>query len=152
MSENLVLLVEDCEPDADLLLHSFKHWGVTNPVCVVTDGQRATDYLTGAGAFVNRDQHPLPIVVLLDLYLPGMAGLLLLEWIRTESELRTLPVVVLSGTKNRADFEKAYALGANACLVKSVDLAELRDLIRDLDYFSLASPTNAAALDFFPEA
>lgn len=151
MGENIVLLVEDCEEDVDLLLHSFKHWGVTNPVRVVTDGQQAMDYLMGVGPYADRERHPMPIVVILDLYIPGMVGLLLLGWIRSQPTTATLPVVVLSGTKNRADFERAFHLGANACLVKSVDLAELRDLIRDLDYFSLASPYNAGALEFDPE-
>src|SRR5258708_22118930 len=107
MGENVVLLVEDCEEDVNLLLHSFKHWGVTNPVRVVTDGQQAMDYLMGVGIYADREHHPLPIAVLLDLYLPGMVGLLLLGWIRSQPDLATLPVVVLSGTKNRADFEKA---------------------------------------------
>ena len=152
MNGKLVLLVEDSATDVDLLLRRFRHWGVTNPVRVLETGQAARDYLAGVGNYADRAAHPLPIVLLLDLYLPGLSGLGLLEWIRTASPHAQLPVVVLSGTQNQADFTRAYALGANACLLKSLELADLRDLIGELDYFSLANPLRAGDLNFFLEA
>ena len=151
MEENLILLVEDCAEDASLVVSAFKKWGVTNPVQVVPDGEQAVDYLTGQGAYADRKQHPLPCLAILDLKLPTMSGFEVLKWLRGEAALGQLPVVVLSGTKNYKDFDEAHRLGANACVVKSLDLGELYDLIQHLNYFSLASDYNNSAVEFTPD-
>ena len=151
MEENLILLVEDSTEDASLLVTTFKKWGIRNPVRVVTDGEQAVDYLAGNGAFTDRTRHPLPRIAILDLNLPTMSGFEVLKWIRGHADTQQLPVVVLSGTKNYKDFDEAHKLGANACVVKSLDLGELYDLIQHLDYFSVASDFNTGEVEFTPE-
>ncbi len=151
MEENLILVVEDSTEDASLLVTTFKKWGIRNPVRVVTDGEQAVDYLEGKGAFTDRTRHPLPRLAILDLNLPTMSGFEVLKWIREQRPTEHLPVVVLSGTKNYKDFDEAHKLGANACVVKSLDLGELYDLIQHLDYFSVASDFNTGEVEFTPE-
>lgn len=152
MQDNVVLLVEDSSKDLALVLAAFEEWGVTNPVQVVSDGQQAMDYLSGQGLYADRTTYPLPSLVLLDLLLPKVSGLALLSWIRTQPGTASLPVVVLTGSRNQEDFDKAHRMGANACAAKSHDLAELRDVIQHLNYFSVASEYHNSAVDFFPEA
>jgi CheY-like chemotaxis protein len=152
MEENVVLFVEDSGKDVALVLAAFEEWGMTNPVQVVKDGQQAMDYLTGKGQYADRKSHPFPSLVLLDLLLPKISGLELLRWIRSQPKIEKLPVVVLTGSKNQEDFNQAYHLGANACTAKTHDLAELRDLLQHINYFSLASDYNNSAVDWFPEA
>ena len=151
MDENVVLLVDDSSEDVELILRSFKLWGVINPVQVVMDGQQAMDYLIGQGPYADRATHPFPCLVVLDLHLPDISGLSVLKWIRDQPATSDLPVVVLTGSRNREDFDKAYHQGANACVAKTLDLAELRDLIQHLNYFSLASPYNPGEVRWFPE-
>lgn len=151
MYENVILLVEDSAPDIELLQASFEQWRVTNPVQVVRDGVAAKDYLAGEGQFTDRTRYPFPSLVLLDLLIPRVTGLALLQWIRSRPDTASLPVVVLTGSRNLNDFELAYRLGANACVAKSLDLAELQELVHHLDYFSLASDLHASEVDWFPE-
>jgi CheY-like chemotaxis protein len=75
-----------------------------------------------------------------------------LKWIRATPAIASLPVVVLTGSKNLDDFDQAYHLGANACAAKSLDLGELEDLLQHLNYFALASDFNASAVEWFVEA
>lgn len=150
--ENVILLVEDCAEDASLALHAFRKWGIPNPIRVVPDGEQAVAYLAGTGKYADREQNPLPYLALLDLKLPQMPGLEVLQWIRARRELDNLPVIVLSGMRNPENFEEAQRLGANGCVNKSNDLNELYDLIQHLNYFSAASEFNNSAMEFFPES
>lgn len=148
--ENVILLVEDCSEDASLVLIAFKKWGITNPIRVIPDGEEAVDYLAGNGRYADREEYPLPCLALLDLNLPQMSGFDVLTWRQSQPDLSNLPVVILSGTKNRADFEKASRLGAVACVVKSQDLAELHDLIQHLNYVSITFDQKGN-VEWFPE-
>lgn len=151
MKENVILLVEDCSEDASLVLRAFKKWGITNPIEVIPDGEEAVDYLAGNGKFTDRDEYPLPCLALLDLNLPQMSGFDVLDWRQSQPELANLPFVILSGTKNREDFEKASRLGAVACVVKSQELAELYELIQHLNYVSLTYDLKGN-VEWFPES
>ena len=151
MNPNVVLFVEDSPEDVDLVLATLKRWGITNPVQVVGDGEQAMEYLEGQGKYADREQYPFPTLVLLDLLLPKISGLALLQWIRTQSGFATLPVVVLTGSKNLDDFDRAYHLGANACAAKALGLVELQDLLQHLNYFSLASDFHSNEVEWFPE-
>ena len=151
MDENLILLIEDCAEDASLVASSFKKWGISNPIKVMADGEMAVDYLSRKGPGTDGAKHPLPRLVILDLKLPTMSGFEVLEWIRSQAGLSALPVVVLSGTKNMKDFDQAHKLGANACVVKSLELSELYELIQHLNYFSVASDYNTSAVEWSAE-
>jgi len=153
--ENAILLVEDCSEDASLVQIAFKRWGVNNPIMVVPDGELAIDYLSGQGRYADRSEYPQPCLALLDLNLPQMSGFDVLAWLRGRHQFADLPVVVLSGTQDPTHFDKAHQLGANACVVKTNDLAELHDLIVHLNYFGVGSVLNSdiknGAVEWFPE-
>ncbi len=119
-----ILLVEDNPDDEALTLRALRKNSVTNPVRVARDGVEALDYLFAQGAFGHRQGEPLPAVVLLDLKLPRLDGLQVLERIRRDQRTRLLPIVVLSSSREKPDLLKAYPLGANSYIVKPVDFDE----------------------------
>jgi CheY-like chemotaxis protein len=106
-------------------------------VQVASSGQEAIDYLAGSGKFADREQFPLPCLVLLDLKLPLRTGLEVLEWIRQHPSLPRLVVIVLSSSINAVDVRKAYELGANAFLVKPSDAMVLVDMCQAVKHFWL---------------
>lgn len=130
-----ILHVEDSEEDVFLLQYAFRRAEITHPVQVASDGQEAVDYLSGAGKFSDRTEYPLPSLVLLDLKLPLKMGLEVLEWIREEPALEGLIVIILSSSIHEKDIHRAYALGANAFLVKPPDTGKLTDMCRALKHF-----------------
>jgi CheY-like chemotaxis protein len=128
----VILLVEDRSDDVLLMLRSFERAGIKAPFVVAQDGDEAIQYLSEAGKYSNRDTHPIPDLVLLDLKLPKTDGFEVLQWIRSRPELLGLRVVVLTSSQQISDVNKAYALGANSFLVKPMDvdgLVELSGLI-----------------------
>jgi CheY-like chemotaxis protein len=142
--EALILLVEDRQDEAMLMLRSFARAGVKNPVQIVKDGEEALAYLSGTGQYSNRENHPLPAMVLLDLKLPQMDGFEVLKWIRTHPQLSTLPVVVLTSSDSVRDVNRAYNLGANSFLVKPMDFnhyVELSNFIADHWFLWSKTPT-----------
>lgn len=98
--------------------HAWKKVGVLNPLQVVTDGNAALRYLSGAGPYANRIAYPMPSLVLTDLELPMMSGIDVLKWIRAEPAIDTLPVVVLSSWVQAVDVHTAYAARVNGYLEK----------------------------------
>jgi len=131
-SGTAILLVEDDANDVILIRRAFAKAEIKNPVYTVEDGDAAVAYLAGEGTYANRGDHPLPGVVLLDLKLPRRSGLEVLEWVRQSPTLRRLPVVVLTSSRESADVNRAYDLGANSYLVKPVGFDALTDLVRIL--------------------
>src|SRR5437764_14452402 len=112
-----ILQVEDDPNDAYFFQHAMNKLNAANPVRVVTDGQEAIDYLSGTGKFADREQFPVPDLVLLDLKLPYVMGLDVLKWIREQPN--TAPVVIiLTASAEDEDIASAYRLGANAFLTK----------------------------------
>ena len=132
----VVLYVEDEENDVLLFQHAMAKAGHLGPIQVATDGQKAIDYLEGAGNFANRDDFPLPCLVLLDLKLPHVPGLEVLKWIRQEGAL-AIPVVILTSSENDDDIAAAYELGANAYLVKPSDIRQLAEIAKAIKDFWL---------------
>jgi CheY-like chemotaxis protein len=118
----VILLADDRDDDITLLLRSFQKVGINIPIQVVKDGEQAIAYLSGAGKYSNRIDHPLPDLLLLDLKMPKVDGFEVLHWIRTSSQLPTLRVVVLTSSDDIRDVTRAYSLGANSFLVKPTDL------------------------------
>ena len=137
MSPVVILYVEDEESDVVLLQHVLTRAGIHNPLQTVKDGKAAKDYLAGNGPFADRDAHPLPDLVLLDLNLPYWSGFEVLEWLRQQPQLRRLPVVVFTSSSRPDDIARAYDAGANGYVVKPNALADLTSLVRALREFWL---------------
>jgi CheY-like chemotaxis protein len=130
MNETCILLVEDEENDVLLLTLSFEEAGIGLPLRVATDGRMAIDYLSGAGAFADRNKFPPPCLVLLDLKLPRKSGLEVLKWIREQPALRRIVVIVFTSAENEQDVAQAYDLGANSYVVKPMGVAQRNETIR----------------------
>ena len=128
----IILLVEDRADDIEIIRRAFVKAGLVNPLQVVRDGEEAIDYLRGHGKYANRTEFPLPDLVLLDLKMPKIDGFQTLEWIRKQSGIRGLPVVVLTSSDMLRDVNRAYALGANSFLVKPTDFQNSVELARVL--------------------
>jgi CheY-like chemotaxis protein len=126
----LILLVEDNEDDVFFMQRALKAAGLENRVQVAEDGQRALDYLAGAGAFSNREEYPLPRLIFLDLKLPFVSGLEVLQWMRAQAQLCTLPVIVLTSSMEHRDVDLAYRRGANSYLVKPASTDKLLEMVK----------------------
>lgn len=128
-----ILVVEDEENDLFFLLRALEKAGVANPLNSVGSGQEAVDYLTGAGAYSDRQKYPLPFLLLLDLKLPSLNGIEVVRWIRKqEPPIRNVLVVVLTSSTLRQDIEDAYAAGANGYITKLADPEMLVSTMKDL--------------------
>lgn len=132
ISTETILLVEDNEDDVFALRRAIKKAAVTNPLKVATDGQQAVDYLTASADPEKQAEFPLPFLVLLDLKLPYRDGFEVLEWIRSQSHLRDIIVVMLTGSDERRDHQRAYALGARSYLVKPATADDIKRLLESL--------------------
>jgi CheY-like chemotaxis protein len=117
----VILIVEDNEVDLLRVRRAFRKARVANPLFSVATGEEAIEYLKGEGRFDNREEYPLPQLVLLDLKLSGINGFQVLKWIREQPGLKALRVVVLTGSTAVEDINLAYQMGANSFLVKPMD-------------------------------
>jgi CheY-like chemotaxis protein len=135
--DRCVLMADDDENDVAFLQRAFRQAEVRNPLQVVPDGQAAVDYLSGAGKFADRNQYPLPCLILLDLKMPRKTGLEVLEWLQTQPTFRTYPVIVLSSSVYPSDIEGAYQKGANAFVTKPSGAPERTELVRMINGFWL---------------
>ena len=120
-----VLVVEDNPDDVELTLRALRRMNLTNPARVARDGVEALEILLGDGT----SRPPLPRVVLLDLKLPRVGGLEVLARLRKEERTRTLPVVVLTSSREEPDVKEAYALGVNSYVVKPVEFEKFVDAV-----------------------
>jgi CheY-like chemotaxis protein len=135
--QSVILLAEDREDDILLIRKSFARAYITNPLHVVRDGEELIAYLEGEGKYANRDEYPLPDLLLLDLKMPRKDGFEVLAWIRKHPTLRSLPVVVLTSSENMRDVNNAYQLGANSFLVKPMDFENFIEMSRFIGGFWL---------------
>jgi DNA-binding response OmpR family regulator len=135
-----ILLVEDDENDVFFFQRALNKAGMNNPLQVARDGQEAIDYLRGGGKFAERAKFPLPGLILLDLKLPFVMGLDVLKWVRQQSDLSPI-VVILSSSRQDEDVAAAYRLGANAYLVKAPDVNKLETMVRAIKDFWLMQNT-----------
>jgi two-component system response regulator len=146
MNEHVILLVEDDSSDEELTLRAFRRSNVASEVAVVRDGAEALDYLFGRGEYSGANARPLPHVVLLDLNLPKLGGLDVLEAIRADERTKTLPVIILTSSGEERDLRAAYALGANSYIVKPVEFSQFSETIQQLGLYWLVlnrRPTDA---------
>jgi DNA-binding response OmpR family regulator len=129
-----ILMVEDDPRDVELSLTALEQHNLVNEVIVVGDGEEALDYLYRRGKFMAR-ANGNPAVVLLDLKLPKVDGLEVLQQIRSEQALKMIPVVVLTSSREERDLVESYKLGVNAYVVKPVDFHEFVNAIKELGIF-----------------
>jgi CheY-like chemotaxis protein len=129
-----ILMVEDDPKDVELTLTALEEYNLANEVVVVGDGEEALDYLYCRGAFKSRIGEN-PAVVLLDLKLPKVDGLEVLQQIKTDEKMRLIPIVVLTSSHEEKDMVASYKLGVNAYVVKPVNFHEFVNAIRELGVF-----------------
>ena len=135
LDEKSILLAEDDPNDVLLLERAFQKAGLRNSLKIVPDGEQAIDYLSGRGIYADREQYPLPFLILLDLKMPGTDGFEVLQWLRADPELKRLLVVVLTSSNLQSDVDRAYELGANSYLVKPVGFDEMVHLVQRFEIY-----------------
>jgi CheY-like chemotaxis protein len=128
-----VLLIEDNPNDVLLIQRAFRKANITAPLHVVNDGDAAVAYLSGADPYGDRIQHPLPALILLDLKLPRRSGSEILEWLKQQPDLKRIPVVILTASKESIDINRVYDLGVNAYMVKPVMFDDLVKIVSALN-------------------
>lgn len=129
MSAGSILLVEDNPQDEMLIMRAFRKNGLADDVTVARDGQQAVDYLFREGEFNGRNDIGLPAVILLDIGLPRLSGLEVLERLRADPRTRLLPVVIFTSSDEERDRLQSYQGGANSFVRKPLEFAEFTDTV-----------------------
>ena len=129
-----ILVAEDDENDAELVLKALERYNIANEVVVVEDGAEALDYLHRRGDYETRAEGN-PILVLLDIKMPRVDGLEVLREIRADERLKMIPAVILTSSRQEGDLLAGYQLGVNAYVVKPVDFNEFVEAVRELGVF-----------------
>jgi len=132
-----ILLVEDNPNDVELTLHAFKKNHLSNRIHVARDGAEAVDFLFCAGAYADRAGNHCLKVVLLDLNLPKIDGLEVLRRVKSDPRTQTLPVVMLTSSRQERDIMQSYQLGVNSYIVKPVDFEQFIEAVRQLGLYWL---------------
>ena len=139
MKNETLLLVEDTQQDELLILRALNKINLGNGVVVVRDGQQALDYLFREGEFAGRAGPDLPTVVLLDVNLPRVSGLEVLERLRADPRTRLLPIVILTSSDEERDRWRSYETGANSFVRKPLDFTEFAETVARLGIYWLAT-------------
>ncbi len=132
MEERYILLVEDNPDDVKLTTKAFQKCGIAHRLDVASDGVEALEYLSGTGKFEGRDPNDLPAVILLDLKMPRINGIELLQKIRADARTKLIPVVVLTNSNEDRDKLESYGLGANSYVRKPVTYARFMEAVQQL--------------------
>lgn len=132
-----ILLVEDNPDDLEMALFAFREANIANNIQVARDGQEALDFIFAEGKFAGRQREPYPKVILLDLKLPKVDGFDVLRRLKATPETRTIPVVVLTSSKEQRDMVETYNLGVNSYIVKPVNFENFASVIKDLGFYWL---------------
>lgn len=143
-----ILVAEDDDDEAMLLVHALKAIGVANPVHILSTGEQVMAYLLGKRKYADRASFPLPGVIITDLKMPRVNGFELLDWLRHRSRFKTIPALVFSNSSEPGDIERAYALGANAYLVKPRSMERLEAMMRTTFEFLSWCARAPAPLEF----
>lgn len=143
----MLLLVEDNEDHAEIVMRSFKAHGMAHPIHHVTDGESALDYLLRRGIYSDPESSPRPQLILLDLRLPKVDGLEVLKEIKQSDGLRGIPVVILTSSQAGNDVKMACDYHTNSYLVKPLEFSKFTELMRDLESYWLGWNVNPYAED-----
>lgn len=137
MTNGSILLIEDNPDDQKLTIRALKKNKITNEIIVAEDGAEALEYLFGTGQYADRNTQKPPALVLLDLKLPKVDGLSVLARLRADARTKTVPVVVLTSSKEEQDLVRSYELGANSYVQKPVDFLAFVEAARQLGVYWL---------------
>lgn len=137
MKERTILLVEDNPDDEELTIRALRKNGIVNELVVARDGVQALDYLFGRGEWAGRDCSVTPAVVLLDLKLPRVDGLEVLENMRSDPRTELVPVVVLTSSREEQDILRSYSLRVNSYVRKPVDFTQFTEAVKHLGMYWL---------------
>ena len=132
-----ILMVEDNPNDEELTLHELRKYHLANRIHVVRDGQEALDYVFCTGRYADRQITDQPSVILLDIKLPFVDGLEVLSRIKKDDRTRTIPVVMLTSSREERDLVESYRLGVNSYIVKPVDFDQFKESARTLGMYWL---------------
>ena len=128
-SEPVILVAEDNDNDVVMLCRAFDQLGISAPLQFVSNGEEAIAYLKGTGKFANRQEYPLPDILLMDLKMPRKSGLEVLDWWHRQPCLAAIRIVVLTTSEEMRDVNAAYRLGAASFIVKPLHFADFRSTI-----------------------
>jgi CheY-like chemotaxis protein len=129
---SIILLVDDNPHDVVLTRLAFRKVGIIDTIKIVKDGAEAMQYLSGMDIYADRQLYPMPTLLVLDLNMPQTSGFDVLKWVKSQPHLRALQVVVMSNSKAERDIQQAYALGADAYLVKPSQLSDLVGMMKSI--------------------
>ncbi len=135
LSAITILLVEDDDGHARLIERNLRKVNLINPIQRVADGQEALDYLNQQGAYAGDEAAPRPQLVLLDINLPRIDGIEVLERVKSDPDLRSIPIIMLTSTDTRAEIERCYKAGASGYVAKPVNISSLGEKLRRLGLF-----------------
>jgi len=131
----VLLIVEDNEDDIFFIERIFKQLGARCELKFARDGIEAVDYLSGKDKFKDREQYPMPTIILMDLKMPRKNGFEVLEWMQTQGEIKLIPTIVVTSSTLQEDVTKAYRLGANAVMNKPVDKDSLLQMLKSFHIY-----------------
>ena len=130
-----ILLVEDNLDDAEMTVHALRKNNLANKLIHMKDGEEALDFLFGTGKFIGRDVNLKPSLILLDLKMPKVDGLEVLERVKSNESTKKIPVVILTSSKEDPDVSKCYELGANSYIVKPVEFQSFIKAVSELGMY-----------------
>lgn len=132
-----ILLVEDNPDDADLAIRALKKNNIANNIVHLSDGEEALNFMFGKGPYANRDVSKLPKVMFVDLKMPKVTGIEVLEKIKADPATRSTPVVILTSSAEDPDIKTCYALGANSYIVKPIEFENFTKTVTELGFYWL---------------